>query len=83
MKIELSTHLRTFANEDQGDWKWLTDQAVASAQAASNRLAAAYRQAFWLIVLGMAVAAESPPRKAASAIQPAAAPARSRSAWLG
>jgi two-component system, OmpR family, sensor kinase len=34
----------------------LTDQAVASAHVASNRLAAAYRQAFWLIVLAMAIA---------------------------
>jgi two-component system, OmpR family, sensor kinase len=35
----------------------LTDQAVANAQAASGRLAAAYRQAFWLIVLGIVIAA--------------------------
>ncbi len=34
----------------------LTDQAVAKAQAASDRLAVAYRQAFWLILLGMVVA---------------------------
>jgi two-component system, OmpR family, sensor kinase len=34
----------------------LTDQAVASAQAASNRLGVAYRQALWLIVLVMAIA---------------------------
>jgi len=34
----------------------LTDQAVASAQAASDRLGAAYRQAFWLILLGMVIA---------------------------
>jgi signal transduction histidine kinase len=34
----------------------LTDQAVASAKVASNRLAVAYRQAFWLILLGMVVA---------------------------
>ena len=34
----------------------LTDQAVASAQAASDRLAAAYRQAFWLILLGIVIA---------------------------
>jgi len=34
----------------------LTDQAVASAELASNRLGAAYRQAFWLILLGMAIA---------------------------
>ncbi len=35
----------------------LTDQAVAKARIASDRLAAAYRQAFWLILLGMAIAA--------------------------
>ena len=34
----------------------LTDQAVASAQTASERLGVAYRQAFWLIVLGIVVA---------------------------
>jgi len=34
----------------------LTDQAVVNAQAASDRLAAAYRQAFWLIFLGMLIA---------------------------
>jgi signal transduction histidine kinase len=34
----------------------LTDQAVASAQAASDRLAAAYRQAFWLIILAIIIA---------------------------
>jgi signal transduction histidine kinase len=34
----------------------LTDQAVADAQAASDRLGVAYRQAFWLIVLGMVIA---------------------------
>ena len=34
----------------------LTDQAVANAQAASDRLGVAYRQAFWLILLGMIVA---------------------------
>ncbi len=34
----------------------LTDQAVARAQAASERLAAAYHQAFWLILLAMAIA---------------------------
>ena len=34
----------------------LTDQAVASAQTASDRLGAAYRQAFWLILLGMVIA---------------------------
>ena len=33
-----------------------TDQAVANAQAASNRLGVAYRQAFWLIMLGMVIA---------------------------
>ncbi|MGC1778600.1 MAG: ATP-binding protein [Xanthobacteraceae bacterium] len=35
----------------------LTDQAVASAQAASDRLAAAYDHAFWLIVVSIGVAA--------------------------
>jgi signal transduction histidine kinase len=35
----------------------LTDRAVADAQAASDRLGAAYRQALWLIVLVMLVAA--------------------------
>jgi len=34
----------------------LTDQAVARAQVASNRLGAAYRHAVWLIVLGMLIA---------------------------
>ena len=34
----------------------LTDQAVANAQAASDRLGVAYRQAFWLILLGMVIA---------------------------
>jgi signal transduction histidine kinase len=34
----------------------LTDQAVANAQAASERLGVAYRQAFWLILLGMVIA---------------------------
>jgi two-component system, OmpR family, sensor kinase len=34
----------------------LTDQAVANAQTASARLGVAYRQAFWLIVLGMVIA---------------------------
>jgi two-component system, OmpR family, sensor kinase len=34
----------------------LTDQAVASAQAASDRLAVAYRQAFWLILFAVAIA---------------------------
>jgi signal transduction histidine kinase len=35
----------------------LTDQAVASAQTASDRLAVAYRHAFWLILLAIAIAA--------------------------
>jgi signal transduction histidine kinase len=35
----------------------LTDQAVASAQAASDRLGTAYRNALWLIVLAIAIAA--------------------------
>jgi two-component system, OmpR family, sensor kinase len=34
----------------------LTDQAVASAQIASDRLAVAYRHAFWLILLAVAIA---------------------------
>jgi two-component system, OmpR family, sensor kinase len=34
----------------------LTDQAVASAQIASDRLAVAYDQAFWLILLAVAIA---------------------------
>ncbi|HWX83454.1 MAG TPA: ATP-binding protein [Xanthobacteraceae bacterium] len=34
----------------------LTDQAVASAQTASDRLAVAYRQAFWLILLAVVIA---------------------------
>ena len=34
----------------------LTDQAVANAQAASDRLGVAYRQAFWLIILGIVIA---------------------------
>jgi two-component system, OmpR family, sensor kinase len=35
----------------------LTDLAVGSAQSASDRLGAAYRQAFWLILLGIVVGA--------------------------
>jgi signal transduction histidine kinase len=35
----------------------LTDQAVARAQVASDRLAVAYRQAFWLILLAIVIAA--------------------------
>jgi two-component system, OmpR family, sensor kinase len=34
----------------------LTDQAVANATTASNRLGSAYRQAIWLILLGMGIA---------------------------
>jgi two-component system, OmpR family, sensor kinase len=34
----------------------LTDQAVANALAASDRLGVAYRQAFWLILLGIVIA---------------------------
>jgi two-component system, OmpR family, sensor kinase len=34
----------------------LTDQAVANAQTASDRLNVAYRQAFWLILIGMVIA---------------------------
>jgi signal transduction histidine kinase len=35
----------------------LTDQAVARAQAASDRLGVAYRQAFWLIIFAIVIAA--------------------------
>jgi two-component system, OmpR family, sensor kinase len=35
----------------------LTDQAVANAQVTSERLGVAYRQAFWLILLGIVIAA--------------------------
>ena len=35
----------------------LTDQAVASAQVASDRLAVAYRHAYWLILLAIVIAA--------------------------
>jgi two-component system, OmpR family, sensor kinase len=35
----------------------LTDQAVANAQAASGRLSSAYRQAVWLIILAIVIAA--------------------------
>ena len=35
----------------------LTDRAVANARLASDRLAVAYRQAFWFILLSMAIAA--------------------------
>jgi two-component system, OmpR family, sensor kinase len=34
----------------------LTDQTVANAQAASDRLGVAYRQAFWLIMFGIVIA---------------------------
>jgi two-component system, OmpR family, sensor kinase len=34
----------------------LTDQSVANAQAASDRLGVAYRQAFWLIIFGIVIA---------------------------
>jgi signal transduction histidine kinase len=34
----------------------LTDRAVADAEAASDRLGTAYRQAFWLILLGIVIA---------------------------
>ncbi len=46
---------RTAYNAASDTLGQLTDQAVASAQAASDRLAVAYRQAFWLIVLAMAI----------------------------
>jgi signal transduction histidine kinase len=48
---------RTAYNAASDTLGQLTDQAVASAQLASDRLAIAYRHAFWLILLGMAIAA--------------------------
>jgi two-component system, OmpR family, sensor kinase len=47
---------RTAYNAASDTLGQLTDQAVASAQAASDRLAAAYRQAFWLILLAIVIA---------------------------
>jgi two-component system, OmpR family, sensor kinase len=46
---------RTAYNAASDTLGQLTDQAVASAQVASDRLAAAYRLALWLIVLVMAI----------------------------
>ena len=48
---------RTAYNAASDTLDRLTDQAVASAQVASDRLAVAYRHALWLIILAMAVAA--------------------------
>jgi two-component system, OmpR family, sensor kinase len=47
---------RTAYNAASDTLGQLTDQAVASAEAASNRLGAAYGQAVWLILLGMLIA---------------------------
>jgi two-component system OmpR family sensor kinase len=47
---------RTAYNAASDTLGQLTDQAVASAQDASNRLGAAYGQAVWLILLGMLIA---------------------------
>jgi signal transduction histidine kinase len=48
---------RTAYNAASDTLGQLTDQAVASAQVASDRLAVAYRQAFWLILFAIVVAA--------------------------
>ena len=48
---------RTAYNAASDTLGQLTDQAVASAQVASDRLAVAYRQAFWLILLAIVIAA--------------------------
>ncbi len=47
---------RTAYNAASDTLGQLTDRAVANAQVASDRLAVAYRQALWLILLGMAIA---------------------------
>jgi two-component system OmpR family sensor kinase len=47
---------RTAYNAASDTLGQLTDQAVASAQVASDRLAAAYRQAFWLILFAIVIA---------------------------
>ena len=47
---------RTAYNAASDTLGQLTDQAVASAQVASDRLAVAYRQAFWLILLAILIA---------------------------
>jgi two-component system, OmpR family, sensor kinase len=46
---------RTAYNAASDTLGQLTDQAVASAQVASDRLGAAYRHALWLIMLAMAI----------------------------
>jgi two-component system OmpR family sensor kinase len=48
---------RTAYNAASDTLGQLTDQAVASAQVASDRLAVAYRQAFWLIISAIVIAA--------------------------
>jgi two-component system, OmpR family, sensor kinase len=48
---------RTAYNAASDTLGQLTDQAVASAQVASDRLAVAYRQAFWLILFAIVIAA--------------------------
>jgi len=48
---------RTAYNTASDTLGQLTDQAVASAQVASDRLAAAYRYAIWLIILAIVIAA--------------------------
>ncbi len=47
---------RTAYNAASDTLGQLTDQAVASAQAASDRLAVAYRSAFWLILFAIVIA---------------------------
>jgi two-component system, OmpR family, sensor kinase len=47
---------RTAYNAASDTLGQLTDQSVASAQIASDRLAVAYRTAFWLILLAVAIA---------------------------
>src|ERR1700688_1758781 len=47
---------RTAYNAASDTLGQLTDQAVASAQVASDRLAVAYRQGFWLILLAIVIA---------------------------
>ena len=48
---------RTAYNAASDTLGQLTDRAVASAQVASDRLAVAYRQAFWLIIFAIVIAA--------------------------
>ncbi len=38
MSAEISTHLRSFANDDQGNWGWLVDQAVAADRAGVDKV---------------------------------------------